>query len=474
MNEIREKIPVTVLTGFLGSGKTTLLNRILSTNHGKKIAVIENEFGEIGIDQDLVIRSDEEVFELNNGCICCKVRGDLVRILSNLAKRKNKFDYVLIETTGLADPSPIAQTFFADEDIKSKYVLDGIVTVVDAFHVYKNIVNSSECKEQIAFADIIVLNKLDLINENELNILQKKMSTINQYAKVYTAINADIEIDKILGIGGFDSARALTINPDFFEEEYDFKWGAIYNIPNQNSLIKFSLTKEHSSKKLTSKQTSVQLCILPLLNPEDKLSKKDNDNANIIFGSNPIEVQSDILLNNVNTIDKIYRLYQINLNSENKVQFINLNISEPKKYCFYLNVDPLDIGFEIKFGNDSKEEILTPVDTKYFLFKHTHDEEIGSVGIKFEESLDPNLFNDWIQNILKLEGGDIFRMKGILNLHGQSRKFVYQSVHMIFDGVLKEEWGEDKPQNTFIFIGKNLNRELLNKGLKSCIYTHPS
>ena len=165
------KVPVTILTGFLGSGKTTLLNRILSESHGLRIAVIENEFGEIGIDQDMVINADEEVFEMNNGCICCTVRGDLIRILGNLAKRRDKFDRIVLETTGLADPGPVAQTFFVDDDVKEFCTLDGIITLVDAKHVVQHLDDEkpegaeNEAVEQVAFADRLILNKCDLVPE---------------------------------------------------------------------------------------------------------------------------------------------------------------------------------------------------------------------------------------------------------------------------------------------------------------------
>jgi G3E family GTPase len=168
MNASSNLIPVTVITGFLGAGKTTLLNRILTENHGKRIAVIENEFGEIGIDHQLVIQSDEEIFELNNGCICCRVRGDLIRILAKLRQRKDKFDSVLIETTGMADPGPVAQTFFTDEEVKESFALDGIVTVVDAKHVGLHFDDMREVREQIGFADVILLNKTDLVPPDEL------------------------------------------------------------------------------------------------------------------------------------------------------------------------------------------------------------------------------------------------------------------------------------------------------------------
>jgi G3E family GTPase len=178
------KIPVTVLTGFLGSGKTTLLNRILTEQHGKRIAVIENEFGEIGIDQALVINADEEVFEMNNGCICCTVRGDLIRILGNLMKRRDKFDHILVETTGMADPGPVAQTFFVDEDMSELFRLDGIVTLVDAKHFQLHVDDSAECRQQVAFADVLVLNKSDLVPGEELDALERRVRGMNAMAQV--------------------------------------------------------------------------------------------------------------------------------------------------------------------------------------------------------------------------------------------------------------------------------------------------
>src|ERR1700737_3056874 len=192
--DAQRRVPVTVLTGFLGSGKTTLLNYILTENHGKRIAVIENEFGEIGIDNDLVLRSDEEIFEMNNGCICCTVRGDLIRILNNLMKRKDRFDYILIETTGLADPAPVAQTFFVDDEMRTRMVLDGIVTLVDAKHIWQHIDDSDEAKEQVAFADVILLNKLDLVPPAELDRLEARLKSMNAAAKIIRCKDAQVEM----------------------------------------------------------------------------------------------------------------------------------------------------------------------------------------------------------------------------------------------------------------------------------------
>jgi G3E family GTPase len=212
-------IPVTVITGFLGAGKTTLLNRILTEKHGKRIAVIENEFGEIGIDHQLVIQSDEEIFELNNGCICCRVRGDLIRILAKLRQRRDKFDHVLIETTGMADPGPVAQTFFTDEEVKESFILDGIVTVVDAKHVDLHFDDMREVREQIGFADVILLNKEDLVSPADFVKLEARIHKMNPMAKLYRTQDANISLDKVLNIGGFDLKRALAMEPDFLDVE---------------------------------------------------------------------------------------------------------------------------------------------------------------------------------------------------------------------------------------------------------------
>jgi G3E family GTPase len=314
-----QRVPVTILTGFLGAGKTTLLNRILTAEHGRRVAVIVNEFGEVGIDHHLLISSDQEIVEMSNGCICCTVRGDLLRSLFQLLEHKSKFDTLMIETTGLADPAPVVQTFFIDERIKAEFQLNGVVAVVDSKHIFQQIGHSVEAKEQIAFADMVLLNKIDLINPEDLPELEYKIRNLNGAARICQTRNSDVEIGMVLDL------RSLAL--------------------------------------------------------ETKAQDHDPD--------------------------------------------------------------------------------------------HRHTEGISTVAITAPGDLDGLKLSQWFRELLAEFGQNIMRMKGILNLRKDPDQFVFQGVHLLFEGRPGRAWAEEEERlNRLVFIGRDLDKEKITQGFLSCITTN--
>ncbi len=323
-----QPVPATILTGFLGSGKTTLLNYILTARHGHRIAVIENEFGEINIDSDLVLSADEEIFELTNGCICCvgTARADLLRILGKLMDRREKLDHILVETSGLADPSPVAATFFVDEALARQVNLDAIVTLVDAKHAGAHLDDpglqghDNQAVDQIVIADRIILNKVDLVGAAELDALERRVRGLNATAPILRSSHAKVEIERILGIGAFNLSRTMAVEPDFLEDD-----------------------------------------------------------------------------------------------------------------------------------------------------DHQHDPSLDSVAIVLDASFDRERLEAYLKGLLAERGDDIFRLKGILAIAGDPRRWVLQGVHRLTELKPIDPWGAEGPTSRLVFIGRGLDRAALEAGLAGCL-----
>lgn len=445
------KIPVTVLTGFLGSGKTTLLNRILTEQHGHRIAVIENEFGEIGIDHALVVNAEEEVFEMNNGCICCTVRGDLIRILGRLLQRRDRFDRILIETTGLADPGPVAQTFFVDDDIAQHFHLDGLVTLVDAKHLPLHLDEADEAMAQVAFADVLIVNKCDLASNEELDALEARLRRINAIARLERTERGKVPVDIVLDVGGFDLSRALERKPDFLLPEYPFEALGIYRIegptrltmnpgPDPSIALAWARLEGEPDPGLAADQILRLWHGLPrYLTDGDRLDLED--------GPHFVEIEPAIV---------------------GPTQ-VDLEVQRPGLWALASQHLPEEFDLRL-FG----EGPLSPLAEARFSAGHTHDDAVTSVGLRIEAPLDRQRVHGWLSFLLRTQGQDIFRMKGIFAFEGSEERYVFQGVHMLLEGTADRLWRPDEPRvSEVIFIGRNLDRLSLELTLRACVAGAP-
>ena len=446
------RIPVTVLTGFLGSGKTTLLNRILSENHGCRIAVIENEFGEVGVDNELVINADEEVFEMNNGCICCTVRGDLIRILGQLLKRRDRFDYILVETTGLADPGPVAQTFIVDDEVKEAFRLDGIVTLVDAYHVDQHLDTSEECRKQVAFADVILLNKTDLCAGRSVEVLERRLHAMNAAARIHRTERAALPLEHILRIQAFDLAAKLAQDADFLVEELPFEWAGIYRLPAGIGELVLQPGPDAT-------MDLVALAAGPGTAGPDALHGSRLE-ALKRFALPPVTLQPG-----ESVVPGPHR-YRLVLRDSGPSRFL-VRVAEPMDLLLYTQHRPEEFAATLGFFGGG---LLEPSASQEFGGPgHEHDASVSSVGIEDAAELDPKRLNAWLGELLQTRGEDLFRCKGILNFRGSSKRVVFQGVHMLLESNADRAWRPGEARfNRLVFIGRNLDREALVTGFRSC------
>jgi len=504
--------PVTVLTGFLGAGKTTLLNHLLAQLPGKRVAVIENEFGEVSIDHAIIVGAEEQV--LSNGCVCCTVRGDLLRVLKEFGDQGKVYDYILLETTGLANPTPIAQTFLLDPALQERYRLDGIVTMVDAVNLLRHL-DTDESQKQIGFADVIILNKADLVSATTMDEIEDRLRGLNRTAKIVRSTKANVPVSAVLDLHAFDLERALELDPDFTRPEHPFTWAGLYTLPAG----KFRLTvydvaahhdehcehdhehgeEEHShehhdhahEKEPAHEHKHGEECgcghdhspehkhehadehehdhdhadhahpmtfaCLALLDATEKSWQSALLEAEAVFGTKAHDA------NPGEALKPERKLRELAL-PEHENNFV-LELPKAGAFALYAHHD-----ITVHGGGLSREgRAFTPSRVERFKHAHNHDSRVKSFTIQVNGDLDLDKVNPWLEDLLARESDHLYRLKGFLAIRGVKERYLLQSVHQLFSGDVAGAWGPEPRRNTLVFIGEDLDQTALTKSFLKCL-----
>ncbi len=512
--------PVTVLTGFLGAGKTTLLNHLLAQLPGKKVAVIENEFGEVSIDHAIIVGAEEQV--LSNGCVCCTVRGDLLRVLKEFGDQNKIYDYILLETTGLANPTPIAQTFLLDPALQERYRLDGIVTMVDAVNLLRHLDSKDEAQKQVGFADVIILNKADLVSADTLNAIEDRLRGLNRTAKFVRSTRANVPVKAVLDLHAFDLERALELDPQFTRPEHPFTWAALYTLPAGAYRLTVSAHAAHHDECCSHDHEHEQ-------GEEGHEQGKEHDHHHAhdeghehgrherhdheaghpcadcghdhgAEHEHSHDHEHDHSHTHPMTFaclalpDATEKSWQAAVMEADTLFSTTANAAHPgaalrpERKLRELTLPEHDNAFVLEFpkagayalfahhditvhgGGLSREgRNFTPARTDRFKHAHTHDDRVKSFTLQANGDLDLEKVNAWLEELLAKESDHLYRMKGFLAIKGVKQKYLLQSVHQLFSGDVAGAWGPEPRRNTLVFIGENLDQKALTRGFLKCL-----